>query len=476
MSTTIKNHNAIRERWKTQGHLWLGALLPAIWVLCQLDAPIVEDSLFWWVPKALLAAEQGPRIAYANGLPSAVLEGLNQQTIPNQWSGGLPDYGHPPLWYWYLGIFLRASPSVEAIHLACLLPAMMVGAGFAALGAAIGNRWSGLSVLCLPPVLAQMLRPELDLPLLAIVPWALLALIRGQWLRFAILGIFASWIKEPGVLLVVPAVAKAWQERRLRLEALAPLLGLGAWAFIYGRLASPEHTPSDLVDWIKDLWACIQITSLTQGRFLLLIGLVLAWNHCRARPRELCLSFVVIWLLFFSYIGFLGGRGTADTLTHVRYLLPGMAVLATIGAARWPILALIGLFWLPIRSDFGPEASTYGVDMGRAEAQAASWIDDRCTDGATVWVGSYTAAGLTQPWSGVSEDRLSLFHVYGPETQAEDISNGSIFLEASYGEPVASIMNGLQVEEMKRWEVGDATLIAWRVQDHGSYGVGQPLQ
>ena len=466
--------STVRLHWNERGHLWLGALLPALWVLSQLDAPIVEDSLFWWIPKALMAAEQGPRLVYANALPTEILHGLDPRTTPNQWDGGLPDYGHPPLWYWFLGLFLRVSPSVEAIHIACLLPAVMIGTGFAALGAAIGSRWSGLSVLCLPPVLAQLLRPELDLPLLAVVPWALLALIRGQWMRFAVLGILASWIKEPGVLLCVPAIFKAWQERRLRLAATAPLLGLMLWAVSYGRLASPEHTPSEIMNWLHDLWSCTKITALIQGRFLILFGLFLAWNHCRSKPRDLCLSFVLFWILFFSFIGFLGGRGPAETLTPVRYLLPGMAVLVTIGAARWPVLALVGLFWLPLRSPFGPEASIFGVDMGRAEARAASWLEAQGQNGAQIWVGSYTAAGLTQPWSGITDVPLREFHIYDSETRASDIPNGAIFVEASYGEPVAAIKNELQVEEIERWEVGEAFLVAWRVQAHGNYGFGPP--
>ncbi|MBK9370211.1 MAG: hypothetical protein IPN01_28615 [Deltaproteobacteria bacterium] len=65
-------------------------------VLWGLDVPLVEDGLFWWVPQGLLAAETGPQW---------VLDRLAQATrphaaLPPQWAGnGLPDYGHPPLWF-----------------------------------------------------------------------------------------------------------------------------------------------------------------------------------------------------------------------------------------------------------------------------------------------------------------------------------------------------------------------------------------
>ena len=164
-------------------------------VLSSLQVPIVEDSLFWWVPKALMALEQGPAVVYAHSLPESVREGLTATTTPHQWSGGLPDYAHPTLWYLWLSLWLAASPTVTAIHLACLLPALAVAIGFVELGGRLGSRWAGLAPLMLPPVIAQLLRPELDLPLLAIVPWALVSLCDGRWRAFAVLGFLAPITK-----------------------------------------------------------------------------------------------------------------------------------------------------------------------------------------------------------------------------------------------------------------------------------------
>ena len=164
----------LRQRWDRDGHLWVGGALAAMWVLFQLDAPIVEDSLFWWIPKSLLAAELGPQLAYAHAMPETIVQGLTLQTVPPQWSGGLPDYGHPPLWFWYMAVFLRVSATVTAIH-------RLFGTRHHGGRRICGSRcphWSSLVRIgrfVFHPVLAQLLRPELDLPLLAVVPWALLA-------------------------------------------------------------------------------------------------------------------------------------------------------------------------------------------------------------------------------------------------------------------------------------------------------------
>lgn len=440
----------------------MAGLLAATWVLAQLRAPLVEDALFWWVPKALLALETGPQMVLAHALPEAVEAGLTPETTPPQWAGGLPDYAHPPLWYGWLALWLRASRTVIAVHLACLLPAVLAAVGFAELGARLGHRWSGLAALCLPPVLAQMLRPELDLPLLAVVPWALVALLRGDWRLFGVLGLLAPWLKEPGVLLVAPAVVFALQERRWRWPVLAPLAGLGLLALAHGGLARPESLPAGAGAWLRDLPVAARIFALEQGRWLLLLGLPWAWR--RLRPGGAAIgSLVVVWLVFFSLVGFFATRGL-DPHTHVRYFVPGMAVGAVIAAARWPGLALPGLLFLRAASPFGPEASCFGIDSGRAERQAAPWIAEALTAGETVWVGSYQAAGLTQPWAGITPEPLRGFSIYAVDTDPQAPAPGDIIVEAAYGEPITPLERALVWDEAQRWQVGAATVRAWRVR------------
>ena len=201
--------------------VWIGAALAVAWCLVHWNAPLVEDSLFWWVPKALKAGEAGFPLSPAGDLPAAMVPQA-ALTLP-QWSGGLPDYGHPPLWFWWIGLFTSTlGPTLTSIKLAMLLPAAAAGAGFVALGQRIGSAAAGFAVFATPPFMAQLLRPELDLPLIAIVPWALIALLDRAWGRFAALSFLAVWCKEPGVLLVVPAVLVAFTERRVRLAALSP--------------------------------------------------------------------------------------------------------------------------------------------------------------------------------------------------------------------------------------------------------------
>jgi len=434
-----------------------GALLAAAWVLAQLSLPLVEDSLFWWVPKGLLAAEGGLTLALDGQLPETMHTGaLGSATVP-QWSGGLPDYAHPPLWYWWLGLFLSFSPTVEAVHLACLVPAIAAGAGFAALGVRLGKPWSGLVVFALPPFLAQLLRPELDLPLLGILPWALLALLDRRWNRFAVLGALATLCKEPGVLLAVPAAVIALQERRFRWQVLMPLVALAAWGLIHGWLAKPERLPDGIVMWMVDVGTVLRIFFLEQGRWLLLAGLPLLW-----RERALG-ALVLTWVLFFATVGFFANRGTLDAYTHVRYLLPGIAVAAVVLAGRWPWLALGGLFWLRAASPYGPEASLQGMDVARAGQDAAPWIRAQVSPSQPVWVGSHLAASLTQPWAGMVSTPVEGIRVYSFQTQPAQVADGSILIAASYGEPTGAILAGRDTEELQRWAHGDGEVVALRV-------------
>ncbi len=460
----------------------MAAAIAAAVVLGGLHVPLVEDGLFWWVPKGLFMAQHGLSWSAAGELPDAVAAGLVGHDPLPQWGAGLPDWDHPPLWYWWLGLFLWVSRSVAAVHLAGLPMAVLAAVGWVAVAEQLKRPWAGLSVLALPPVLAQLLRPDLDLPLLAIVPWALAAALAGRWRRFALLGLLAPWVKEPGVLLVVPAALAAltsglrpWRPRAVGLHllaALTPLAGLGAWRLIHGPLARPERLPAGLAAWLHDLGVVARIALWDQGRWLLLPGvLLLAW-HLRRRPAArrpalLAASFALAWLGFFAAVGFFATAGHADTLTHVRYFLPGLCTLTVLLAAGLPPLALSGLLWLTVRSPWGPEASLWGLQAALAEADAAPQIAAWLDEGRTVWVGSYQAAGLLQPWAGVSRRALPAttpaggrLRIYAYGTTPAEVAAGDVLVVAAYGEPAGALLAGLQTAALDRWTRGQAEVVA----------------
>jgi hypothetical protein len=436
------------------GWVVLGALIAAAWVCVHIDAPLVEDSLFWWVPKGIKAGEAGFPLSPSGDLPLAMT--ASASALP-QWSGGLPDYGHPPLWYWWLGLWTQSGASLLNIRLATLLPAMAAGAGFVALGHRLGSTVAGFAVFALPPFLAQLVRPELDLPLLALVPWALIALLDRAWMRFSVLSALAVFCKEPGVLLVVPALVTAFDERRIRWAALTPLFALGIWAAMHGWMAKPERLPDGLLGWGHDLATVAFIVFIAQGRFLLLLGLK------NFRGERALAAFVLVWMAFFATVGFFANRGTADLFTHVRYLLPGMAVAAVVMAGRWPWMALGGLLWLRTASPFGPEASLHGIDVARSGQDAAPWIQTQVDQGQTVWVGSHLAAALTQPWAGMVDRPTHGIRVYSIQTQPEEVRPGSILIASGYGEPTGAILAGRDTELLQRWSHGQGQVEAFRV-------------
>ncbi|MGB0640207.1 MAG: ArnT family glycosyltransferase [Myxococcota bacterium] len=446
-----------------RGQPWLpflGALLAAAWVCVHFDAPLVEDSLFWWIPKAIKAGEAGFPLSPSGTLPAAMGSDLLHQTTIPQWSDGLPDYGHPPLWYWWIGLWSTVlGPSLSTIRLATLLPAMAAGAGFVALGRRLGNGIAGFAIFAVPPFLAQLLRPELDLGLIAVVPWVLIALLDRAWGRFAILSALAVGIKEPGVLLVVPAILTAHQERRFRVAALTPLIVLGGWAWLHGGLAQPERLPDGIFGWTTDLFTVLFIVFITQARFLLLLGIV------RFARERILTSFVVIWILFFATVGFFANRGTSDMFTHVRYLLPGLLVATVILAQKRPWLASFGLLFLHSSSAFGPEASMFGIDQARAEKQAAPWIKSQIDAGETIWVGTHQAAALSQSWAGVVTKPIKDLEVYGMSTHSNDINAGDIVLETAYGEPSGAILTGREKTKIMDWNTHDGRVVAWRIND-----------
>jgi len=449
----------------------VAALIAAGVVLMWADAPLVEDSLFWWVPKGLLAAEQGPKLVLAHTLPDTIAGSLSPDATPPQWAGGLPDYAHPPLWYWWLGLWVRLfGASVTTIHLACAPIAAAAAAGWVALARRLGAPLAGLAPLALPPIFAQLLRPELDLPLLAASAWALVGLASGRWGLFAGAAVLAVGVKEPGVLLAAGGMLRVLHLREWSKlpHALAPLVALGAWALLHGGLASAERLPASVGDWLwADLPAALQLVFWEQGRGLLVVGLVAAVVALRPRRRGPVLwlsGLMVVWVVFFSIVGFRLQPHNPEPLTHVRYFGPGLAVLAVLASVRWPWVPLVGLVFLHGRSPYGPEASLYGVDAGRAEAASAGWIREQVADGRRVWVGSYHMAALSQTWTGHGTEGADGVRMYSADTLPRALDVGDLVVFAAYGEPAGPLVRAWTFEGVREWRAGEAVVVAAAVK------------
>ncbi len=419
----------------------LGALIPVLWILGHWDAPLVEDALFWFVPTAIQQAEFGPVLAAHGPLPLDVIG--HGAPIPPQWASGLPDYGHPPLWYWWLGAFLRFGCTLGSVRAACLLPAAAIGVGFVALADTHRRPLAGLAVWTIPGVLAQLLRPELDLPLLACVPLALEALNRGAWTRFAVCAALATWIKEPGVLLVVPGLAQALRRREAPVPVLAPVGALAVWAAVHGGLAPVVQSPASWTELGDNLLGTGRFLAVDQGRMLLLLGA----GGLLVAPAEL--SFVLASCIFFAFVRYYANDGTLDAYTHVRYLLPAVAVFVVTTAARMPVpLALAQLLWLHRVHLNGPEASMAGIDSAYADRAALESLPSQ----ATPWVGSYLAAGVGRTWTGYPDIPV---RSYDFSTTPVSLAEGALLIESAYGEPATRLERGLIVEPVSTLTVGD---------------------
>ena len=183
----------------------LAALCAMGIVLAGIGVPLMDDDLFWWTPKGLLVAEHGPRFILAGELPSALRPDLG---LPRQWADGIPDYGHPPLWFWWLGAWFKmAGAHARSVHLAVLPVAMATGWGLAALLRRMGGHRAalgGIAILVTPPLVVHLERRYrrgsfgVDGVVIGGPFGRQVAVVCGS-------PALATWVKEPGVLLVVPA-------------------------------------------------------------------------------------------------------------------------------------------------------------------------------------------------------------------------------------------------------------------------------
>jgi hypothetical protein len=432
--------------------LWyvLGALIPVLWLATHWSAPLVEDALFWFVPTAIEESRSGLVLAVEGPLPEAVT--VAGAPMPHQWKDGLPDTAHPPLWFWWMALFLKAGITLNAIRAACVLPAALAGLGFVALAEANGRAWAGLTVWAIPSVLAQLLRPELDLPLLACIPWALVALRWNTWTAFAAIAVVATWCKEPGVLLVVPALVEGARRRNLPVQALAPLAAIAAWSLLHGGLAAATQTPTSPSQFGANLLGIVQFVVFDQGRVLLLLG----GAGLLAAPVEA--SLIATFCLFFASVRYDATAGTEDAFTHLRYLSPAVAIYVVVTAARldYPV-AIVQLYWLHRMHAHGPEGSMAGVDSAYADRAALQSV----RPGEVAWAGSYTAAGVGRAWTGYPA--TPGLKAYDFHTTPAQLATGDLLIASTYGEPSRRLERGLKLQVVSTWSVGDAQTRVLRV-------------
>ena len=434
-------------------------------VLLNLDAPLVEDGLFWWVPKALWVSENGFAVVL-DQLPQAARPDAE---LPPQWQGGLPDYAHPPLWYWTLALFLKLPLAPHhAVHVAALPFAALFGAGCASLLRRAGGEraaWAAMVLPLVPPVAAQLLRADTDLPLLAATPWALVFILDRRDGPFAVVAALATWCKEPGILLAAPALVACLADRRWGWGWLAPPLALAAWAGLHFAvagwgLAGTERLPETLGQWLQDLGTVLWIVVGEQWRWLLLPAAALGLWRWTPRRRVLAIVAVhtAVQLVFFGTLNFLGGIDRIDAYTHVRYLLPGLLGWLVMVLASSPpaavVLAVVSAIFLHRPSPYGPESSIYGLDVGRA-VRAAELPDE-----GPVWVGSYAWTQLTRPYAGVVSSPRDGLHVSGHDTDPA-LVRGTV-VEASDGEPLGRLQE-LNLVPTERFEVRHAWVQLYRV-------------
>ena len=489
------------------------ALLPSLFLVANIHLPLMEDGLFWWVPRALLNAEAGPVWIAAGDLPLACLPHL---PLPPQWSGGLPDYAHPPLWFWYLSGWLSiAGAKAWVVHAACLPFVFLLSLGFAALARRLVPHHAHLAVLPVllsPPLLSQVLRPDTDLPLLTATVWSLVAILARRPWMFAMLASLAVWFKEPGLLLVVPAVVMGMRDRRFWLASILPPAALAAWAGIHLQqtgwaLAGAERLPDGLGGFLADALQVSQIVMLDQGRWLVLTAALVGpalWAASRRPLRPLSpapdresvgfntphdpatthdrwdllviFSFLATQLVVFSGLNFLGGREGQQVFTHIRYLLPAITTATLLGmacafrtlrqlgrgrpGAGWALgltaLACAGLPMMGIRAPHprGPEANLFGRDQARAWQLASPRIAAMSATTNTR-VESYLFTALTRPYAGLVDKPTAGVLPFGPATVPEDLSPGDLLVHASYGEPLGRLGEWSR-ENLAHLQVGQA--------------------
>lgn len=251
--------------------------------------------------------------------------------------------GHPPL----LSLYLAAAWAVGGFHplatrLGMLGWAAALVCGVYRLAATRLSRFAAIlaagMVALTPLVFAQSTLAQLDLPVAALVVWALVA--GDGWGGAALLSA-ACLMKETAV--IVPLTLLGWEavrHRRFNPRWLAPVAVLGGWFLFYHHhtgywFGNPQYfaynlastalsAPRILLALLRRSW---QLAIYDGTGLLTLLALVAWWRTGRERsrvPRQW-------WAIIAAYLVFHAAVGGA---VLARYLLPALA-LFYIALAEW---------------------------------------------------------------------------------------------------------------------------------------------
>ncbi|HET9785293.1 MAG TPA: glycosyltransferase, partial [Terriglobales bacterium] len=251
--------------------------------------------------------------------------------------------GHPPL----LSLYLSLAWMVGGFHPLVTRLAMLgwaaalvwgvyrlAGRHLDALAAALAAGLVGLT----PLVFAQSTLAQLDLPVAALVVWALA--VENGWAAVGLLTA-ACLMKETAVLAPLTLAAwDVWHYRRLRQHWLIPVLVLGAWFAIYHHVTgywfgNPQYFAYNLSTTAGSLpriglallRRCWQLAIYDGTGLLTLLAAVAWWRAGKPRSRIPggWWAIMAVYLVFHALVG---GAVLA------RYLLPALA-LFYIALAEW---------------------------------------------------------------------------------------------------------------------------------------------
>jgi len=151
--------------------------------------------------------------------------------------------GHTPLLSIYLGTawhilgFSTAVTRAAMVLVAALTVGLVYEIGRRIAGTEVGI-WSGLLLAVSPLFFAQSSLAFLDLLVALFTNWAVLALLEGEWLTFAVAASLAEMSKETAIIMLPVAWTFAWRRRlerkpRVWVALGVPLIPLGLWALYY---------------------------------------------------------------------------------------------------------------------------------------------------------------------------------------------------------------------------------------------------
>lgn len=391
-----------------------------------------------------------------------------------------PDYGHPPLLFWLLGIAYRIfGTSVLVPHLINMVFGLLALIFTYECTQMLYNRKaaiiSAILLMLSPLFFAQSGTLNTDITATGLAVMSFYFFLNNRWRAYTICASLLVLAKETGILLIISISAYSFIKKKRPLLAASPVIVLGLWLAYYylmtGSIFYSQHSDW-LFSWLTDFGQVFEklrqfmaIVFIDNGMFAPAILALINYKkaHFRQKNLVILLLFMLVMLFYALY--------DQSLPRHIMLVMPFIMISysGVIYRMRFAYVFTAIAGAIMIFNFVGASSSACGcelemnmeyMDMVNVHQDAVQFLEKSYPNAVilTTWP---MVAELTEPSLGYVKEPLEAYSPYNHHIKGYDVHDPSLDYDVIvYAEQsnvyqlnvLIEIMRNHSVNEIKKFE------------------------